>query len=94
MAPVPEQKCVENRIRSFIILDLETTGLPCEKPVKITEVSLVAALREHIIEYGNYNTGGVALPRVLSKLTLCVDPRRRISQRATDITRTLNLHLY
>jgi three prime repair exonuclease-2 len=94
MDPVEEQKCARNEIRSFIILDLETTGLPNDKPVKITEISMVAALREHIIGHGNYITKGVALPRVLSKVTVCVDPRKRISQTASDITRTLNMRLY
>jgi hypothetical protein len=94
MAPVAEQKCVQNRIRSFIILDLETTGLPHDKPVKITEITMVAALREHIVGYENDTTKGDALPRVLSKLTICVCPRRTISQRASDITRMLIFRLY
>jgi len=76
------QECVENRIRSFIVLDLETTGLPYDKPVRITEIAMVAALREHILGYES-------VPRVLSKVTLCVSPRRIISERAEIITRML-----
>lgn len=94
MGGVVQQGCVKNRIRSFVILDLETTGLPYDKPVKITEISMVAALREHITEYRNGLINGVAVPRVLSKLSICISPRRRISKRASDITRTLNLYFY
>ena len=79
---------MENRIRSFIVLDLETTGLPYDKPVRITEITMVAALREHILGYGS-DTAGSSLPRVLPKLTMCVSPRRMISERAEFITRML-----
>jgi len=82
------QGCVENRIRSFIVLDLETTGLPYDKPVRITEIAMVAALREHILGYGS-DTAESSVPRVLSKVTLCVSPRRIISERAEIITRML-----
>jgi len=87
MAPVAEG-CVEDRIRSFIVLDLETTGLPYDKPVRVTEIAMVAALREHILGYGN-DTAESSVPRVLSKLTMCVSPRRIISERAEIITRML-----
>jgi len=87
MAPVGEG-CVENRIRSFIVLDVETTGLPYDKPVRITEIAMVAALREHILGYGS-GTVESSVPRVLSKLTMCVSPRRIISERAEIITRML-----
>jgi hypothetical protein len=82
------QGCVENRIRSFIVLDLETTGLPYDKPVRITEISMVAALREHILGCG-IDKAENPVPRVLSKLTICVSPRRIISERAEIITRML-----
>jgi hypothetical protein len=87
MAPSAEG-CVENRIRSFIVLDLETTSLPYDKPVRITEIAVVAALREHILGYGS-DTGNTSVPRVLSKLTMCVSPRRIISRHAEFITRML-----
>jgi hypothetical protein len=85
---VAAQGCVENRIRSYIVLDLETTGLPYDKPVRITEIAVVAALREHILGYGS-DTVEVSVPRVLSKLTMCVSPRRIISRHAEVITRML-----
>lgn len=88
MASVDEG-CVENRIRSFMVLDLETTGLPYDKPVRITEISVVAALREHILGYGS-DRAGSSLPRVLSKVTMCVSPRKIISERAGIITRLTN----
>lgn len=96
MAPVEvegrDHGCVQNRIRSFVILDLETTSLPYDKPVKITEVAVVAALREHILGYG-IEPGEISVPRVLSKLTMCVSPRRIISRSAADITRMLLCNL-
>jgi three prime repair exonuclease-2 len=70
-------------------LDLETTGLPFDKPVRITEIAMVAVLREHILEYASDITPEAALPRVLSKLTVCVHPRRVVSKRAAEITRML-----
>jgi hypothetical protein len=85
--------CVQNQIRSFIILDLETTSLPDDRPVKITEIAMVAAMREHILGYGDATSEVTTLPRALSKLTICVHPRRVISGPASDITRTLNLNL-
>ncbi|GFG33856.1 hypothetical protein Cfor_12810 [Coptotermes formosanus] len=88
MAPVQDQGCVQNRIRSFIVLDLETTSLPYDKPVKITEIAVVAALREHILGCGS-DTVEISVPRVLSKLTICVSPRRMISSGAADMTRML-----
>jgi len=87
MAPVAKG-CVENRIRSFIVIDMETTGLPYDKPVRITEISMVAALREHILGYGS-DMAEISVPRVLSKLTMCVSPRRIISEDAEIITRML-----
>jgi three prime repair exonuclease-2 len=79
--------CAREHIRSFVIMDLETTGLPFDRPVRITEIAMVAALREHILGCGNDITYEVTLPRVLSKLTLCVHPGRVVSKRAADITR-------
>lgn len=89
MAPVEVQECVQNRIRSFIVLDLETTSLPYDKPVKITEIAVVAALREHILGYGS-DTAEISVPRVLSKLTVCVSPGRIISRNAAVMTHLTN----
>jgi three prime repair exonuclease-2 len=89
MATLNGQNCAREHIRTFIILDLETTGLPFDKPVRITEIAMVAALREHILGHENYITPEAALPRVLSKLSVCVHPRRVVSKRAAEITRML-----
>jgi hypothetical protein len=88
MVTLNTQNCARELIRTFIILDLETTGLPYDKPVRITEIAMVAALREHILGYRTDVTCKV-LPRVLSKLTVCVHPRRTVSKRAAEITRML-----
>lgn len=72
-----------SEIKTFVFFDLETTGLPdyeCRK-TKITEISLVACARSHLLETKRGN-----LPRVLHKLTLCVNPRRLIQCQSTAIT--------
>jgi DNA polymerase III epsilon subunit-like protein len=89
MVTLNTQNCDQELIRSFIILDLETTGLPYDKPVRITEIAMVAALREHILGCRNDVTCKVVLPRVLSKLSVCVQPRRAVSKRAAEISRML-----
>jgi hypothetical protein len=90
MVTLHRQNCARELIRTFIIIDLETTGLPYDKPVRITEIAMVAALREHILGYRTDVTCEVVLPRVLSKLTICVHPRRSISKRAAEMTRMLH----
>jgi three prime repair exonuclease-2 len=87
MITLNRQNCAREPIKSFIILDLETTGLPHDKPVRITEIAMVAALREHILGYRTDVPCEVVLPRVLSKLTVCVHPERGVSKRAAEITR-------
>jgi three prime repair exonuclease-2 len=89
MVTLNMQNCDRELIRSFIILDLETTGLPYDKPVRITEIAMVAALREHILGYSNNVTCEVVLPRVLSKLIVCVEPGRVVSKRAAEISSML-----
>ncbi|XP_023725400.1 uncharacterized protein LOC111874269 [Cryptotermes secundus] len=90
MVTLNRQNCAQELIRTFIILDLETTGLPYDKPVRITEIAMVAALREDILKCGNDVTCDVLVPRVLSKLTICVDPRRSVSKRAAELTHLTN----
>jgi DNA polymerase III epsilon subunit-like protein len=89
MVTLNRQNCAQEPVRSFIILDLETTGLPYDKPVRITEIAMVAALREHILGCRTDAACEVVLPRVLSKLTVCVHPKRTVSNRAAEITRML-----
>ena len=77
-----KDKCTQ--IQTFITFDLETTGL-FDKPRRITEIALVAALREHILGFEN-DKDGVALPRVLSKICVCVNPMKMISPSAIEVS--------
>ncbi|CAB3244924.1 unnamed protein product [Arctia plantaginis] len=62
-------------IRTYVFLDLETTGLPREElnKTKIIELSMVIVKRRHILE-----TLAGHLPRVQHKLTMCFNPGRMI----------------
>ncbi|XP_063698373.1 uncharacterized protein LOC134829280 [Culicoides brevitarsis] len=70
-------------IKSFAFFDIETTGLPSEEGnrTKITEISIVACSVEHFL-----STKSPKIPRVLHKLTLCVNPCKRISYKSEEIT--------
>ncbi|KAG4068426.1 hypothetical protein HA402_007946 [Bradysia odoriphaga] len=70
-------------IRSYAFLDLETTGLPAIEfnKTKITEISVVSASKDSLL-----NTEKNELPRVLNKLSFCVNPCRQISSESTRIT--------
>lgn len=72
---------------TYVFLDLETTGLPCEEnnKTKITEISLVAVKRDHLVV-----TRPGASPRVQHKLTLCFNPGRLIQPSCTDVTGLCN----
>lgn len=69
-----------NRINTYVFLDLETTGFPCQEGnrTQITEFAMIAVKTDHIL------TGEV--PRVLQKFTQCFRPSLPISQRVFDIT--------
>uniref|UniRef100_A0A1B6L8W3 Exonuclease domain-containing protein n=1 Tax=Graphocephala atropunctata TaxID=36148 RepID=A0A1B6L8W3_9HEMI len=86
--------------KTFVFLDLETTGLPhCESgPTRITEIALIAARRDHILD----QSSGVVkensidndfLPRVLNKLNLTVYPSKMIQPRASEVTGLTNENL-
>lgn len=70
-------------IATYVFFDLETTGLPSEEfnRTKITELSMVAVKREHVLATA---AGGV--PRVQHKLTRCFQPARRISDASAAVT--------
>ncbi|BET00477.1 three prime repair exonuclease [Nesidiocoris tenuis] len=70
-------------IRSYIILDLETTGLPSTHygETKITELSLLAVMKSHFSD-----TDPFKIPRVQNKLTVCFHPRRHIDTGAERVT--------
>uniref|UniRef100_U5EQW5 Putative three prime repair exonuclease 1 n=1 Tax=Corethrella appendiculata TaxID=1370023 RepID=U5EQW5_9DIPT len=72
-----------NEINTFVFFDLETTGLPQLEfgKTKITEISLIAVTKQHILEAKNDS-----LPRALSKLTLCFNPQKRIHLKSEEMT--------
>lgn len=67
-------------IKTFVFLDLETTGLPHLEynKTKITEFCAVAVQASHI-ELGCF-------PRVHNKLALCFNPTKMIQPECTKIT--------
>ncbi|KOB65683.1 Three prime repair exonuclease 1, partial [Operophtera brumata] len=71
------------RVATYVFLDLETSGLPSEEfnKTKITELSMVAVKRLHLLD-----TRPGSVPRVQHKLTLCFNPRRQISDEGSKIT--------
>lgn len=75
------------RVTTYVFLDLETTGLPAEEfnKTKITELSMVAVKRPHLLD-----TRPGSVPRVQHKLTLCFNPRKRVSDDGSKITGLCN----
>ncbi|XP_063232884.1 uncharacterized protein LOC134536824 isoform X2 [Bacillus rossius redtenbacheri] len=76
------------QIKSFVMFDLETSGL--HPRTRITEIGLVAALREHI---DDAYKSGIRLPRVVHKLNLCVYPSRLIESGASNVSGLDNMLL-
>ena len=80
------------RIGSFVFFDLEATGLAGvgERP-RITELSLVSVIRDDFINKAHESLPRgqdslPSLPRVMDKLTLCVQPRKPIDYQASCTT--------
>uniref|UniRef100_A0A182Y2E6 Exonuclease domain-containing protein n=1 Tax=Anopheles stephensi TaxID=30069 RepID=A0A182Y2E6_ANOST len=73
-------------IKSFVFFDLETTGIPQYEHfrTKITELSMVACAREHLVE------SSTDLPRVTHKLSLCFNPLRMITLGSSQATGLYN----
>lgn len=70
--------------KSIVILDLESSGLPSSGgKTKITELSFLGVLRDHLLES---HRKCEAAPRVLQKLSLCFYPQKRIDFEASEIT--------
>ncbi|CAG4951846.1 unnamed protein product [Parnassius apollo] len=74
-------------IATYVFLDLETTGLPVEETnrTKITELSMVAVKRQHLLL-----TRAGAAPRVQNKLTICFNPGRMVQPGCTTTTGLCN----
>lgn len=68
-----------NKIKTLVFFDLETTGI--DNLAKITELCMIACPKENILAAVNNQ-----LPRILHKLTLCINPFKYISPTAMDIT--------
>lgn len=66
--------------KSLVFFDSESTDLPHARPA-ITEISLVACSANHF-----ENICGQLAPRVLHKLTLCVNPGQRVNPEAVILT--------
>lgn len=69
--------------KSLVVVDLETSGLPSYGKVKITELSFVGVLVQHVLDCHKTNS---TLPRVLQKLNLCFYPQKRIDFESSEIT--------
>ncbi|XP_046362192.2 three-prime repair exonuclease 1-like isoform X2 [Haliotis rufescens] len=68
-------------IKSFIIMDLETTGL---EDAKISELCFLAVSRDDIL------AGGPRLPRVIDKLLICLNPQKDIDDKAQELSGLTN----
>lgn len=71
-------------VKTLAFFDLETTGLPQLEynNTKITQLSIVACSVDHLLSINNIND----IPKVTHKLTLCVNPLKRISLVAEEVT--------
>nr|XP_056712197.1 three prime repair exonuclease 2 [Euleptes europaea] len=71
--------------QTFVFLDLETTGLPPDRPC-MAELSLVAVHRRSLQCPTLDLSRSPQPPRILDKLTLCVDPQKPFTAKAEEIT--------
>ncbi|XP_063966581.1 uncharacterized protein LOC129277377 [Lytechinus pictus] len=88
-------------IKSFVFLDFETSHLfPTHRP-KIIELSLIAINRAGLLdqdvntslylaknhENSTFDLSKVSLPRIVDKLTLCLDPGKNTSPHSARLTK-------
>lgn len=70
--------------KSLVVMDCESSGLPSiGAKVKITELSLVGVLVDHVLQS---HKRGEGTPRVLQKISVCFYPQKRIDFEASEIT--------
>lgn len=81
---VLSRKKMINNFKTFVFFDIEATGLPDHEfnKTKITELALIACSKVELLK----TDGKRKVPRVLHKLTICVNPRKMISPESTKIT--------
>lgn len=76
-------------VNSFVFIDLETTNLIRGSIMpRITELAMVAVLREHI------KIPQSKLPRVLAKLVIPINPKENIPKNVTKITGNFLIFLF
>lgn len=82
------QALPHGHMQTLIFLDLEATGLPYSQP-KVTELCLLAVHR-YALENSSMPEGQPPPvpkpPRVVDKLSLCIDPGKACSPGASEIT--------
>ncbi|XP_042310355.1 three prime repair exonuclease 2-like [Sceloporus undulatus] len=80
--------------QTFVFLDIETTGLPQDQP-RVAELCLFAVHRHSLLlsPPDNTLTPLEQLPRVIDKLTLCIDPQKPFTSRAEEINGLSNQKL-
>ncbi|XP_046362193.2 serine-rich adhesin for platelets-like [Haliotis rufescens] len=76
---------MKSKPQSYVIFDTETTGLPGPygNP-KITELCLLGVHRDDMFE------DGVTVPRIVSKLQLCLNPQKQVSPGSSMLTGLFN----
>lgn len=79
-----DKQGMENKMKTLVFLDFEATGLlgPAQRP-RITELCLLAVHRDDL-------SAGIGFPRVLNKLTLCLNPKKSIQMGSSQITGLYN----
>lgn len=75
-------------IKTFAFFDLETTGLPQLEfnNTRITQLSIIACSVDHLFSISNIHN----IPRITHKLSICLNPLKRISLKAEEITGMTN----
>ncbi|XP_061469963.1 three prime repair exonuclease 2 [Rhineura floridana] len=83
---------VPQDFQTFVFLDIETTGLPHDRP-RMAELCLFAvhrhSLQPSLLGWSN----APRLPRIIDKLTLCIDPKKPFTLEAGEITGLSNQNL-
>ncbi|KAL8164383.1 UNVERIFIED_CONTAM: hypothetical protein K2H54_050171 [Gekko kuhli] len=71
--------------QTFVFLDIETTGLPRDRPC-MAELCLFAVNRRSLQRLIPDPSQPPQPPRILDKLTLCIDPQKPFTPKAEEIT--------